>query len=190
MYFGIYSNGVLITDTEREFAPCPTTVTVVAGQVVITCSGTDVITFRIYMHSSASFGKIHNGNIEYTQLSASDIYQISAIDKYTTNMTTPAVVYPLEVTPTTSGNKLILVEFSYYITRNYDSFHVGLYKNGVLLSGTAKTLMASSLERQSLCFQYFDDFLNTDQISVRVYVDDETMNVVINGRNMCVLNSA
>jgi hypothetical protein len=187
MIFGIYKNGTLISDTEREWAPCPTTVTVIAGQALIFCSGVDIITFRVYMATVNSFGKIHNGNIEYSRVDSVDIDQMASVDRFTTNMTTPVTLFPFEFTPSTSGPKLILVEFSYYITRNYNTLYAGIYKNNVLLSNTERFVISSALERQSATFQYFDSFTNTDVITVKVYVNNSNTDVVIHGRNMCIL---
>lgn len=117
-----------------------------------------------------------SSSIDYFQ------YVLSTVP-ISTNSTTPINITEFQNTPPT-GNFLMITNITYSLSRTNRNLTIGFYKNGVLISGSARTVSAGAANiRTVMSLQFIAAFNGTDIFTVRYSVNNTDTTATIHEGN-------
>lgn len=104
-----------------------------------------------------------------------------------TNYTSPVSITEFQNTPL-AGSYVILCSLSVSITKSNQSAQIGFYKNGVLISGSNKTIDPSAAGRIMFFYaQFLTTFSGTDVFTVRYNSDTTNSSIIIYEGNLLLI---
>ncbi len=184
--FGLYKNGVLIANSTRNVDPFRAFFrTTVSLSMLVTFSGTDILTVRMNTNNLDTDVTIHEGAMLLIRFSTVTQYAISN-SNFTTNYTSPVTIPNTTDTPTL-GMCLILFNCIFSTTLNRRTVTFGMYKNNVLVPGTTRTLDTTS--GLNYCFEmhHVISFSGSEVFMMKVNTSNLDVDVIISNRNLMII---
>jgi hypothetical protein len=184
---GVYKNGVLIPNSNKDFGGIDTLIFPVTINMVLELVVSDVVSICINSNSTSNMVSIYERtllrDICVSGMSISPQIALSG-PVISTNDTTPYAIPDMTLTGLASGTYIILGELDTMITKARNYFHVGLYLNGSLISGTQKKYGGVDSVRMSIPLITGIAMTPSDVFTVRVSTDFSTYQLNIYERQL------
>ncbi len=185
---GLYKNGTLISDSIRALQTGGSNITLsFSSNFYTSFSGADILTVRVYSSSTTAVVNILYGSIIYSK--TDNISQVYNGVVFLTNSTTPNEIADINSTITATGNYIVMINFVYGLSKLNRNFTVGIYINGSLVGNTLRVIHPPANLREVFQQNFIISAINTDIVSVRVFVSNVDTTLSIYERNVILIST-
>lgn len=183
--FGVYKDNTIVANSSINIQAFDTNKkNIFASQIITSFNGTEVFKIKFNTSNTDTTASISSGNTILLKISNANQYLLNST--FSTNSTTPIIISALNNTPQ-NGIQLLLLNAVVDLNKNNRSVTIGIYKNGVLIANSARTLDLLPNRKSILQINTIDSFSGTDAITIRCNSSNSDTDVIVYNMNLVVV---